>query len=92
MPWTKGRDQLSAKMQNTFDKMSEVILDGQKATQESIMKALNIVKKSEQIKHNRLDARIIELECCFKGELEHYRKTLELRERSAATDAEKGRL
>ena len=92
MPWTNSIQILEVKMQKTFDLFSGVILEGDKKTHEKIMAQLNLLKKSEQIKYNRVNARLVELEKCFQGEIEHYRKTIELQERAAATDAEKGRL
>jgi len=92
MPWTGAIDQLSAKMQKTFDKISVLIIDEDKKAHNKLMGQVNLIGKSDQIRYNRLNVRLIELEDCFKGELEHYWKTLEIRERTAATDAEKGRL
>ena len=92
MPWTKAIDLLSIKMQKTFNKISGVIIDEDKKSYVKLMAQVNILKKSDQIKYNRLNVRLIELEDCFKGELAHYSKKLELMERAAATDAEKGRL
>ena len=92
MPWTKSIQELSAKMQNTFDRISKVIIEHAKKTHELSMEQLAIFRRSEQIKYNRLNARIIDIETCFKGELEHFKKTQELQEIAAATDAEKGRL
>ena len=92
MPWTKAIDLLSVKMQKTFDKMSRVLIEGDKLAYIKIMEQVNIFKRSEQIKYNRVNARLIELETCFKGELDHYRKTILMLERAAATDAEKAQL
>ena len=92
MPWTKSIEILSIKMQKTFDKMSKVIIDEDKKLYVKLMGQVSLLKNSEQMKYNRFDARLIELETCFKCELEHYRKTLEIMERSAAADADKGRL
>ena len=92
MPWTKSIDALRLKMQKTFDRISEVIISGDKQTYEKYIMQLNIFKKSEQIKYNRLNARLVELETCFKVELEHHKKSIEMKELAAATDAERGRL
>lgn len=92
MPWTKAIEAVEKKMQNTIDRISHVITTMDQATHEKSMAQLNIIKKSQQIKYNRVETRLIELETCFKGELEHYRKTLEMKERAAATDAEKASL
>ena len=53
MPWTKAIEALTVKMQNSFDKMSLVILEQDRITHEKAMAQLNLVKKSEQIKYNR---------------------------------------
>lgn len=92
MPWTKALDEMSTKMQNTTDRISKVILEHAKKAHGLSMDQLALFKRSEQIKYNRLNARLVELETCFKGEIEHFKKTLELKERAAATDAEKASL
>jgi hypothetical protein len=92
MPWSKAIEEMSTKMQNTTDRISKVILDHAKKTHDKSMDQLSIFKRSEQIKYNRLNARIVELETCFKSEIAHFKKTLEMQERAAATDAEKASL
>lgn len=92
MPWTKAIQAIEQKMQRTFDKVSLVIMEQDKFTYEKALDQLNIFKRSQQIKHNRLDARLLELEKCFEGELNHYRKTLEERDRAAAKEIDEGKV
>lgn len=92
MPWTKSIETISTKMQNTFDRISKVILEQDKLTHEKSMDQLSIFKRSEQIKYNRLLTRVVDLESMLEAELKHYKKNLELQEISAATDSEKATL
>jgi len=73
MPWTKAIESLEKKVQTTFDKYGRSHQESMKALHLKIMEQIQIVKRSEQIKHNRTSDRFMELEEIFKAELAHYR-------------------
>jgi len=88
-PWTKAIDKLELKVQRTLDKLSKIIIEQDGLTHEKAMSQLNIVKRSEQIKYNRLNSSILELQECLKDQLKEYRMALIDRDRIAASEIDK---
>lgn len=84
MPWTK----LEKKTQRTFTELSTYFDGLIKGNYRKMMDQLNIVKKSEQFKHNDHERRIAKLEGCFKEKLEEYKAYLAEDERQAAKEVE----
>ena len=88
-PWTKFEIKTASAIVNLKMMLDKKIVDSAMSTHETTMAQINILKRSDQIKHNRLNQRLIALETCFKDNLEAYYKRLDQLEIDAAKDAEK---
>jgi hypothetical protein len=83
-PWTK----LEKKVATALDNLLKRLDSGDKQTFEKMMKQLNLVKTSEQTKHNRNEQRLNDLEGAIEKQLEAYKKLLDDREKEAAKEAD----
>ena len=88
LPWNKLEDKMARAIVNLKVMFDAKIKQGTDDSFDKMMKSLNLFKRSEQIKHNRLEVRIIAMESCLKVQLEGYHKSNKLREIKAAEDAE----
>jgi len=87
LPWNRVEDKVASAIVNLKIMFDGKIKDGISDNFEKMMKSLNLFKKSEQIKHNRLEQRIVAMEACLKVQLEGYHKSNDLKEIRAAKDA-----
>jgi len=84
-PWKK----LERKTSKTFIELKTWAVAHVANVKEDIFKTLNQDRRSNQIKHNRLKADLLELQSCFAKELANYRKAVDEKEIRAAEEAEK---
>lgn len=87
LPWNRVEDRVASAIVNLKIMFDNKISQGTDDGFERMMKSLHLFKKSEQIKHSRLERRIIAMEACLKVQLEGYHKSNELKEIKAAEDA-----
>ena len=88
-PWKEFEERTTMAIVNPKNMMEAKIVKSSQMDHDLIMGQLNMIKKSDQIKHNRLEQRLIALENCFKESLEKYQKSLEDQEKRAAMAANK---
>ena len=84
-PWKK----LERKTSKTFIELKTWAVAHVGKVKDDIFKTLSQDRRSNQIKHNRLKADIMELQSCFAKERAAYRKEVDEKEIRAAEEAEK---
>jgi len=87
-PWKKVEDKVAIAIVNLKAMYDSRIQKAGDEVYERTMKSFNLFKKSEQIKHNRLEQRIAAIEYCFDNQLKEYHRSNVQREIQAAEEAE----
>ena len=75
-PWKEFEDRTATAIVNLKNMIEAKISKVIDAEHTVMMGQLNMFKKSEKIKHNRLEQRVSDLEHCLKGPLMKYRKSM----------------